>query len=213
MRMNDLAPTPGSVHKKKRIARGNASGHGTYSGRGIKGQKSRSGPDLRIGFEGGQIPLVRALSRKRGFNNRFRVEFEPINVGQLSKLSAGATVTTDSLREAGIAKSRLLPVKILGDGELSVKLSIEVERVSASARAKIEAAGGSVTETLERKVKEVTEAPVRRAAADDDDDEDEAPAAEAAPVAEAPAEAEPKAARPRRTRAKASDESEESSEE
>src|SRR5688572_19031212 len=200
--MNDLAPTPGSVHKKKRIARGNSSGHGTYAGRGIKGQKSRSGPDLRIGFEGGQIPLVRALSRKRGFNNRFRVEFEPINVGQLSKLSAGSTVTTESLREAGIAKSRLLPVKILGDGDLSVKLSIEVERVSASAKAKIEAAGGSVTETLERKVKEVTEAPVRRAAADDDDD-DEAPA-EAAPAAEAQAEEEPKAARPRRTRAKAS---------
>jgi large subunit ribosomal protein L15 len=212
VRMNDLAPTPGSVHKKKRIARGNSSGHGTYAGRGIKGQKSRSGPDLRIGFEGGQIPLVRALSRKRGFNNRFRVEFEPINVGQLSKLSAGSAVTTESLREAGIAKSRLLPVKILGDGDLSVKLSIEVERVSASAKAKIEAAGGSVTETLERKVKEVTEAPVRRAAADDDDDDDEAPA-EAAPAAEAQAEEEPKAARPRRTRAKASDESEESSEE
>jgi large subunit ribosomal protein L15 len=212
VRMNDLAPTPGSVHKKKRIARGNSSGHGTYSGRGIKGQKSRSGPDLRIGFEGGQIPLVRALSRKRGFNNRFRVEFEPVNVGQLSKLSAGSTVTTESLREAGIAKSRLLPVKILGDGEISVKLSIEVERVSASAKAKIEAAGGSVTETLERKVKEVTEAPARRAAADDDDDEDEAPAAEAAPAARAEAEEEPKAARPRRTRAKASDESEESSE-
>jgi large subunit ribosomal protein L15 len=212
VRMNDLAPTPGSVHKKKRIARGNSSGHGTYAGRGIKGQKSRSGPDLRIGFEGGQIPLVRALSRKRGFNNRFRVEFEPINVGQLSKLSAGSSVTTESLREAGIAKSRLLPVKILGDGELSVKLSIEVERVSASAKAKIEAAGGSVTETLERKVKEVTEAPARRAVADGDDDEDEAPA-EAAPAAEAEAEEEPKAARPRRTRAKASDESEESSEE
>jgi large subunit ribosomal protein L15 len=212
VRMNDLAPTPGSVHKKKRIARGNSSGHGTYAGRGIKGQKSRSGPDLRIGFEGGQIPLVRALSRKRGFNNRFRVEFEPINVGQLSKLSAGSAVTTESLREAGIAKSRLLPVKILGDGDLSVKLSIEVERVSASAKAKIEAAGGSVTETLERKVKEVTEAPARRAVADGDDDEDEAPA-EAAPAAEAEAEEEPKAARPRRTRAKASDESEESSEE
>jgi large subunit ribosomal protein L15 len=208
--MNDLAPTPGSVHKKKRIARGNSSGHGTYAGRGIKGQKSRSGPDLRIGFEGGQIPLVRALSRKRGFNNRFRVEYEPINVGQLSKLAAGSTVTTESLREAGIAKSRLLPVKILADGDIGVKLTIEVERVSASAKAKIEAAGGSVTETLERKVKEVTEAPVRRPVADDD--EDETPAAETAPAAEAAVEEEPKAARPRRTRAKAS-ESEESSEE
>lgn len=211
MRMNDLAPTPGSVHKKKRIARGNSSGHGTYAGRGIKGQKSRSGPDLRIGFEGGQIPLVRALSRKRGFNNRFRVEFEPINVGQLGKLKAGSTVTTESLREAGIAKSRLLPVKILGDGDLGVKLSVEVERVSASAKAKIEAAGGSVTETLARKVKEEPEARAPKAAAKEEA-EDEAPAAEAAPVAEVAAEETPKAARPRRTRAKASDEGEESSE-
>jgi large subunit ribosomal protein L15 len=209
--MNDLAPTPGSVHKKKRIARGNSSGHGTYAGRGIKGQKSRSGPDLRIGFEGGQIPLVRALSRKRGFNNRFRVEFEPINVGQLGKLKAGSTVTTESLREAGIAKSRLLPVKILGDGDLSVKLSVAVERVSASAKAKIEAAGGSVTETLARKVKEEPEAAAPKAAAKEEA-EDEAPAAEAAPAPEAAAEEAPKAARPRRTRAKASDESEGSSE-
>ena len=90
MRMNDLSPDPGSVHKKKRIGRGNASGHGTYSGRGIKGQKSRSGPDLRIGFEGGQIPLVRALSRKRGFNNRFRVEYEPINVSRAEQAVARA---------------------------------------------------------------------------------------------------------------------------
>ena len=210
MRMNDLAPTPGSVHKKKRIARGNSSGHGTYAGRGIKGQKSRSGPDLRIGFEGGQIPLVRALSRKRGFNNRFRVEYEPINVGQLGKLKAGSTVTTESLREAGIAKSRLLPVKILGDGDIGVKLSVEVERVSASAKAKIEAAGGSVTETLARKVKEEPKAAAPKAAAEEQ--KDEAPEA-AAPAAEAAADEEPKAARPRRTRAKASDESEESSEE
>lgn len=199
MRQNDLAPVPGSIHKKKRIGRGNSSGHGTYSGRGIKGQKSRSGPDLRIGFEGGQIPLVRALSRKRGFNNRFRIEYEPVNVGQLNKLPAGSTVTSESLREAGIVKSRLLPVKILGEGELSIKLSLDVERVSASARAKIEAVGGSVTERTARKDKLGAEAP--------------GPVPEAATTeAEAPAAEEPKAPRARRSRAQATEESEETPE-
>jgi large subunit ribosomal protein L15 len=144
MHASDLRPVPGSNHKRKRIGRGNASGHGTYATRGIKGQKSRSGPDLRAGFEGGQIPLIRALSRKRGFNNRFRVEYEPINVGSLAGLPAGTTVTTASLRQIGIAKSRLKPVKVLGDGELAVALTVQVDRVSAGAKAKIEAAGGKV---------------------------------------------------------------------
>ncbi len=192
MRANELPPVPGSVHKKKRIGRGNSSGHGTYSGRGIKGQKSRSGPDLRIGFEGGQIPLVRALSRKRGFSNsRFRIEYEPVNVSQLNKLPAGSTVTSESLREAGIVKSRLLPVKVLGDGELTVKLTIDVDKVSASARAKIEAAGGTATARIASKRNAVAE-------------EMAAPAAD-----EEPAEDEPKA-RPRRGRsAEASNEGEE----
>ncbi len=182
MRANDLPPVPGSVHKKKRIGRGNASGHGTYSGRGIKGQKSRSGPDLRIGFEGGQIPLVRALSRKRGFSNsRFRIEYEPVNVSELNKLPAGSTVTSESLRAAGIVKSRLMPVKVLGDGELTVKLTVDVDKVSATAKAKIEAAGGTATARI---------APKRVAV------KDEAPVADAA---EEPAEEEPKA-RPRRGR-------------
>lgn len=151
MRLNELPPVPGSVRKRKRLGRGNATGQGTYAGRGIKGQKSRSGPDLRIGFEGGQNPLVRALSRKRGFNNKFRVEYEPINVSDLNKLPAGSSATSESLREAGIAKTRLLPIKILGDGELSVSLTLDVDRVSASARAKIEAAGGSVSERVQPK--------------------------------------------------------------
>jgi large subunit ribosomal protein L15 len=146
MRQNDLPPVPGSVHKKKRIARGNASGHGTYSGRGIKGQKSRTGPDLRAGFEGGQIPLVRALSRLRGFTNRFRVEYEPVNVSELAKLPANSSVTVASLRTAGIVKSSRLPVKILGGGEIDVALTVEADRFSASARTKIEAAGGKVVE-------------------------------------------------------------------
>jgi large subunit ribosomal protein L15 len=144
VRANDLSPVPGSVHKKKRIGRGNSSGHGTYSGRGIKGQASRTGPDIRIGFEGGQIPLVRALSRKRGFNNKWRVEYEPINVGALAELPAKSEVNPESLRKSGIVKSREMPVKILGDGELKVALTVEAHKFSATARTKIEAAGGKV---------------------------------------------------------------------
>jgi len=205
VRPNDLSPVPGSVHKKKRIARGNSSGHGTYATRGIKGQQSRSGPDLRIGFEGGQNPLVRALSRKRGFNNRFRVDYEAINVGDLAKLPAGS-VTSASLREAGIVKSATRPVKILGDGEISVALQVEVEKISAGAKAKIEAAGGSATmlvPTKEKKVRYAGDSPAGS-------DEDEAPAASVvaadAPAAEAPAEppaaeAEPEVKPARRARA------------
>jgi large subunit ribosomal protein L15 len=142
VRANELPPVPGSTHKKKRIGRGNASGHGTYATRGIKGQQSRSGADLRIGFEGGQNPLIRGLSRKRGFTNRFRVEYEAVNVSALAKLPAGSTVTPETLRQAGIVKSARKPVKVLGDGDLDVKLDVEVEKISAGARQKIEAAGG-----------------------------------------------------------------------
>lgn len=149
MLQNELRPVPGSIHKRKRVGRGNASGHGTYSGRGIKGQKSRSGRDLRIGFEGGQIRLIRALSRKRGFTNRFRVEYEPVNVQDLARFDAGATVNVDVLRAAGLVKSNR-PVKVLGDGDVSVGLTVEAHRFSGSARAKIEAAGGSVVELTPR---------------------------------------------------------------
>jgi large subunit ribosomal protein L15 len=208
VRPNELSPTPGSVHKKKRLGRGNSSGHGTYATRGLKGQKSRSGPDLRIGFEGGQNPLVRSLSRKRGFNNRFRVEYETVNIGDLAKLPAGA-VTTESLRSAGILKSARKPVKILGDGEISVALNVEVEKISAGAKAKIEAAGGTATMLVPAKVKKVRYSGDRPArAADDDEDAPvaEAPAAEAsaaeAATVEAPdADAEPEAKPARRTRA------------
>jgi len=162
MHMSDLRPVPGSVHKKKRVGRGNASGKGTTGGRGTKGQQSRSGPDLRIGFEGGQNPLVRSLSRLRGFNNKWRVEYEPINVSTLSGLAANSEVTPDSLRAAGIVKSARLPVKILGEGEISVALNVSADRFSASARAKIEAAGGKVTELSPRVVKEEGKKAARR---------------------------------------------------
>ena len=189
MRQNELPPVPGSVHKKKRVGRGNASGHGTYAGRGMKGQKSRSGRDLRPGFEGGQNPLIRALSRKRGFTNRFRVEYEAINVGQLAAFAAGTALTPDSLRAVGLVKSARLPVKILGDGELAVALTVEADRFSASARAKIEAAGGSVVELRPR--------PEKEAALPEAAVEPEPPVAEVQTPVEAP---QPRA---RRARAKA----------
>jgi large subunit ribosomal protein L15 len=220
VRPNDLSPVPGSIHKKKRVGRGNASGHGTYSTRGLKGQQSRSGASIPIGFEGGQNPLLRSLSRKRGFNNRFRVDYEAINVGDLAKLPAGS-VTTESLRTAGIVKSARKPVKLLGDGEISVALQVEVEKISASAKAKIEAAGGTATMLVPPKERKQRYAGNRPPARDDDDDEApasaaEAPAAEAsaeAPAAEAEAEAKP-ARRTRAPRAKAEPEAEsESSEE
>lgn len=180
MRASDLRPVPGSTHKRKRVGRGNASGHGTYSGRGLKGQKSRSGRDLRIGFEGGQNPLIRALSRKRGFKNRFRTEYEAINVAKLEGFEKGATITPESLRAAGIVKSARLPVKILGSGELKVALTVEADRVSASARAKIEAAGGSVIERMPRpEPKEPKERRAKPKAAESEDED--------ASTAEAPA--------------------------
>ncbi|MPZ50943.1 MAG: 50S ribosomal protein L15 [Dehalococcoidia bacterium] len=184
MRQNDLPPVPGSVHKKKRVGRGNSSGHGTYSGRGIKGQASRSGPDIRIGFEGGQIPLIRALSRKRGFHNRFRVEYEVINVGQLTTLPAGTTLDPDSMRASGVVKSARMPVKILGEGEIEIALTIHADKFSASAKAKIEAAGGKaiLVNGAEAEPKPVeAAAPVRRRrarAAAPEAEEAETPAAE-----------------------------------
>jgi large subunit ribosomal protein L15 len=150
---SDLRPVPGSTHKKKRVGRGNSSGHGTYSGRGIKGQKSRTGPDLRIGFEGGQIPLVRALSRVRGFNNRFRVDFEPVNLERIGVAAEKGEVTPESLKAAGIVKSNK-PIKILADGDLDAKLKVTAHRFSAAARSKIEAAGGSVVELMPVEKKE-----------------------------------------------------------
>jgi len=143
---SDLPPTPGSIHKKKRVGRGNASGHGTYATRGVKGQKSRSGRDLRIGFEGGQNPLVRALSRKRGFTNRFRVEYEPVNLASLARFEAGSVVTPEILKTAGIVKSSAKPVKILGNGELTAGLTVRAHKFSVAARSKIEAAGGKAEE-------------------------------------------------------------------
>ena len=150
MQQHELRPPAGAKRPRKRVGRGNASGHGTYAGRGIKGQQSRSGGGTRPGFEGGQTPLIRRLPRRRGFRNPFRVAYTPVNLKQLAKFPAGTEVTPESLRESGVVRSLRLPIKILGDGELTAALTLRAHRVSAAARAKIEAAGGTVEELTPR---------------------------------------------------------------
>ena len=142
MRLHDLKPRPGAKHRRKRLGQGEASGHGKTSGRGGKGQTARSGSSIRPGFEGGQMPLIRRMP-KRGFNNaRFTTEYIPVNVGELNRFENGAKVDETVLRSAGLANGKG-GVKILGDGELTKKLAITVHGCSASARAKIEKAGGT----------------------------------------------------------------------
>ena len=146
VRQNSIAPSPGSKKNKKRVGRGNGSGHGTYSGRGCKGQKSRAGYKMRPGFEGGQLPLIKRLPRKRGFTNIFRTEYTTVNVGQLSVFDAGSEVTPEMLVARGIIKSLKKPVKILADGDISHAITIKANKFSATAKAKIEAAGGKTEE-------------------------------------------------------------------
>jgi large subunit ribosomal protein L15 len=145
MQLNDLRPAEGSTKARKRIGRGNSSGHGTTAGRGTKGQLSRSGGGKGAGFECGQQPLAMRLPKLPGFNNRNRVEYAPVNVGRLESLfEDGDTVDTEALVAKGVIKHDYIPVKVLGDGELTKKLTVAVDKVSASAKAKIEAAGGKV---------------------------------------------------------------------
>jgi large subunit ribosomal protein L15 len=145
MQLNDLFPAPGSRKPRKRVGRGNASGHGTTAGRGDKGQNSRSGGGKGPGFEGGQNPIHMRMPKLGGFKNRNRVEYAVVNVGRLEELfDAGDTVDVDSLFAKGVIKAKTVPVKILGDGDLTKKLTVKIDKVSAPARAKVEAAGGTV---------------------------------------------------------------------
>ncbi len=142
----ELRPDRGATHAKKRVGRGNSSGHGTYSGKGLKGQKSRSGKNLPYdAFEGGQFPSSRKYHTLRGFNNKWRVPFQPINLAALGRFDAGSTVTPATLLQAGLLRHLREPVKILGNGELTKKLIIHADRFSETAKAKIEKAGGSAT--------------------------------------------------------------------
>ena len=146
MRQDELSPAPGSKRSRKRVGRGDGSGHGTYSGRGSKGQKSRSGYKMRPGFEGGQLPLIKRLPRKRGFVNISRIEYSIVNVGKLNVFESGSEVTPERLVAAGVVKSLRHPIKILAEGDITHPLLVKANKFSATAKAKIEAAGGKVEE-------------------------------------------------------------------
>jgi large subunit ribosomal protein L15 len=137
-----LKPSPGSKHKSKRVGCGDGSGHGTYSGRGLKGQKSRAGGGVRLGFEGGQLPIIKRLPRKRGFFNTARIQYSLVNTGNLNIFTANAEVTPQMLCEARLVKSPSRPIKILGNGEIDRPLVVKASKFSSTAKAKIEAAGG-----------------------------------------------------------------------
>ncbi|MCK4863106.1 MAG: 50S ribosomal protein L15 [Dehalococcoidales bacterium] len=146
VRQNNIAPAPGSRRASKRVGRGDGSGHGTYSGRGCKGQKSRAGYKMRPGFEGGQLPLIKRLPRKRGFTNIFRTEYSTVRVGALNTFDSGSEVTPEKMLASGIIKSLAKPIKILADGDIDRSLTVRANKFTASAKAKIEAAGGTVEE-------------------------------------------------------------------
>src|SRR5512136_2887422 len=142
MRLHDLKHRPGARHRRKRLGQGESTGHGKTSGRGGKGQTARSGSSIRIGFEGGQMPLIRRIP-KRGFNNvRHGTHYVPVNVESLNVFEDGAKVDETALRSLGLAKGPGDGVKILGDGEVTKKLSVSAHAFSAAAKTKIEAKGG-----------------------------------------------------------------------
>ncbi len=143
MKLNELAPSEGSVFDKKRKGRGHGSGNGKTAGRGHKGQKARSGGGVRIGFEGGQMPIYRRLP-KRGFTNIFAKEYVEVKLSDLNKFESGTVINAEALKEAGIIKKACDGVKILGNGELSKKLTVQAAKFTGTAKEKIEAAGGKV---------------------------------------------------------------------
>jgi large subunit ribosomal protein L15 len=148
--LHNLKPRPGAKHRRKRLGQGESSGHGKTAGRGGKGQTARSGSSIRIGFEGGQMPLIRRIP-KRGFNNtRFGTKYIAVNLEDLNRFDDGAHVDEAALKAVGLANGTHDGVKILGSGELSKKLTVSVSAFSASAKAKIEAKGGKV-EVISRK--------------------------------------------------------------
>jgi large subunit ribosomal protein L15 len=157
MRLHDLKPRPGAKHRRKRLGQGESSGHGKTSGRGGKGQTARSGSSIRIGFEGGQMPLIRRIP-KRGFNNaNFAIRYVPVNIESLNRFEDGATVDETALRGIGLVSGGKR-IKILGDGELKKKLTVKVHSFSATARTKIEKLGG-VCEVIATKIVTETKRP------------------------------------------------------
>lgn len=146
MNLHELKPAEGSRHTRKRVGRGHGTGNGKTAGRGHKGQKARSGGGVRPGFEGGQNPVFRRLP-KRGFTNINRKEYAVVNLYELNRFEDGSEVTPQSLIDSGLVKNRKDGIKILGDGDLNVKLTIKADKFSQSAVEKIEAAGGKIEVT------------------------------------------------------------------
>jgi large subunit ribosomal protein L15 len=144
MRLNDLQPPQGSIRERIRIGRGHGSGKVKTGGKGTKGQKARTGGGVPPYFEGGQLPLIRKLPYRRGFRNPFRVEYREVNVRDLAEFPVGSTVGPEEFETAGVLRGKSGPVKVLGQGDLEVKLTVRAHKFSAGARAKIESAGGSV---------------------------------------------------------------------
>ena len=148
MRLHNLRSRPGSRHRVKRLGCGESSGHGKTSGKGHKGQKARSGGSIRLGFEGGQMPLIRRLP-KRGFNNAaFHKNYAIVNLADLNEFKPGTVVSEQLLRESKLVRGHFVGIKILGNGELKHGLTVEVDKVSAAAREKIEKVGGTITPRL-----------------------------------------------------------------
>jgi large subunit ribosomal protein L15 len=148
MRLHNFRPRLGSRHRVKRLGCGESSGHGKTSGKGHKGQKARSGGSIRLGFEGGQMPLIRRLP-KRGFNNAaFHKNYAIVNLDDLNEFKAGTVVSEQLLRESKLVRGHFVGIKILGDGELKHGLTVEADKVSAAAREKIEKAGGTIVPRL-----------------------------------------------------------------
>jgi large subunit ribosomal protein L15 len=151
MRLHDLKPRPGAKHRRKRLGKGESSGLGKTSGRGGKGQTARSGSSIRIGFEGGQMPLIRRIP-KRGFNNaRHTIRYVGVNVSSLNQFDEGAKVDVEALRKAGLANGPVKRIKVLGEGELTRKLTVSAHAFSATAKSKIEAKGGICEVVISKK--------------------------------------------------------------
>ena len=145
MQQHMMRSPKGAKKNRKRVGRGDGSGNGTYSGRGLKGQKSRSGSSSMVKFQGGQLSLLKRLPSIRGFTNVFKQEYSVVNVDQLALFPDGSEVTPEAMVHVGFVKNLNSPVKVLGRGDIDVAISVSAHKFSASARSKIEAAGGSVT--------------------------------------------------------------------
>ena len=146
MMQHQIKPNAGARKARKRIGRGNAAGGGTYAGRGLKGQKSRSGKGVKPGFEGGQNPLIKGLPMIRGFNNKFKTHYSLVSLESLDQLPASDNITPEYLYISGITRSKKNPIKIVGNGDITKPLNISAHKFTESARKKIEAVGGTIEE-------------------------------------------------------------------